>query len=111
MVLPGKRPGQFSASGVRLPSDAGATGETFLDACPGGRYGQEGGGGNMATGKVKWFDPKKGYGFITPKEGGKDIFVHVTGLSKGTQIKEGDRVEYDEVEGKKGPQADQVTLI
>lgn len=58
------------------------------------------------TGKVKWFNEKKGYGFIE-KEGGGDVFVHFSAI-QGDGFKtlaEGDAVEFDEVDGKKGPQA------
>ncbi|MFI5162245.1 MAG: cold-shock protein [Sphingobacteriales bacterium] len=57
----------------------------------------------MATGTVKFFNESKGFGFITPTNGGKEVFVHVTGLID--QIREGDEVNYDVEEGKKGPSA------
>ena len=56
----------------------------------------------MLTGKVKFFNQEKGFGFITPDDGGDDIFVHVTGLADGP-INEGDNVEYELGEGRKGP--------
>lgn len=51
----------------------------------------------MATGTVKWFNPKKGYGFITPSEGGADIFVHISALEKNgiRMLDEGQNVSYD----------------
>lgn len=51
----------------------------------------------MATGKVKWFNATKGYGFITPDEGGKDVFVHITAVQKAglTGLKDGQSVSYD----------------
>ena len=57
----------------------------------------------MATGTVKFFNESKGFGFITPTSGSKEVFVHVTGLID--QIRENDEVNYDVEEGKKGPNA------
>jgi CspA family cold shock protein len=57
----------------------------------------------MATGTVKFFNESKGFGFITPANGGKEVFVHVTGLID--KIRENDQVSYDVEEGKKGPSA------
>lgn len=62
------------------------------------------------TGTVKFFNESKGYGFITNDQTGKDIFVHVTTLN-GLELKEGDKVEYEEAEGRKGLTADNVKLI
>lgn len=61
-------------------------------------------------GTVKFFNESKGYGFITNSETGRDIFVHITGLN-GETIAEGDRVEYVEVEGRKGVNASDVRVI
>lgn len=63
----------------------------------------------MNTGTVKFFNESKGYGFITPEDGGKDIFVHVNGLVD--DIREGDKVEFDEEEGRKGTNAVNVQLL
>ncbi len=62
----------------------------------------------MATGTVKFFNESKGFGFITPSNGGKEVFVHVTGLID--QIRENDSVNYDVEEGKKGPSAVNVKI-
>ena len=62
----------------------------------------------MATGTVKFFNESKGFGFITPTNGGKEVFVHVTGLID--QIRENDSVTYDVQEGKKGPGAVNVKI-
>ncbi|MAZ48685.1 MAG: cold-shock protein [Halobacteriovoraceae bacterium] len=64
----------------------------------------------MATGKVKFFNDEKGFGFITPDEGGNDLFVHVTGIEQGT-LKENDKVEYELGEGRKGPCAVSVKVV
>jgi CspA family cold shock protein len=64
-------------------------------------------------GAVKWFEPDKGYGFIAPDGGGKDIFIHVTALRRSgvNVIGPGQRVRVDVVDGRKGLEADKVTLI
>jgi CspA family cold shock protein len=65
------------------------------------------GAGSMASGTVKWFNPEKGYGFITPDDGGKDLFVHYSAIqSDGFKtLNEGQKVEFEVTEGQKGPQA------
>lgn len=62
------------------------------------------------TGTVKFFIGSKGYGFITNDETGEDIFVHVTSLN-GEELNEGDKVEYEEEDGKKGKVAAQVQRL
>ena len=54
----------------------------------------------MATGTVKWFNPKKGYGFIAPEEGDKDIFVHITAVQAAgiKKLDEGQKLSYDSEE-------------
>lgn len=64
----------------------------------------------MQTGKVKFFNSGKGFGFITPDNGGKDVFVHANDIG-GAQLNEGDKVEFEVVQGKKGPQASNVRVI
>lgn len=63
----------------------------------------------MSNGTVKFFNQSKGFGFITPDDGGKDVFVHINGLN-GITINEGDKVSYDTEEGRKGPNAVNVQL-
>ncbi len=67
----------------------------------------------MATGTVKWFNDAKGYGFITPEEGGKDLFVHHTNIAGNgyKSLAEGAKVEFEAREGTKGPEATNVTAI
>ena len=61
----------------------------------------------MATGTVKWFSDDKGFGFITPDEGGRDLFVHFSGIVGDgyRSLAEGAKVTYDEENGDKGPKA------
>ena len=65
----------------------------------------------MAQGTVKWFSEEKGYGFITPDEGGEDLFVHYSGIVGNgfKSIDEGDKVSYEATQGKKGMQAENVS--
>lgn len=64
----------------------------------------------MSTGTVKWFSDSKGYGFITPDEGGNDAFVHYSEVKMEgrASLREGQKVEYDVKEGEKGPVATNV---
>ena len=67
----------------------------------------------MATGTVKWFNTEKGYGFITPEDGSKDLFVHFSGIEgEGYKsLNEGAKVEYEQSQGQKGPQATKVRVV
>lgn len=67
----------------------------------------------MAVGTVKWFSADKGFGFITPDEGGPDLFVHFRAIQVAgyKSLDEGQRVEYEVVKGAKGPQADKVVPL
>ena len=65
----------------------------------------------MKTGTVKWFDSKKGFGFISSDDG-KDVFVHFSAIASGgfKTLEEGQKVTFDIIEGQKGPQASNVTV-
>jgi CspA family cold shock protein len=67
----------------------------------------------MAVGTVKWFNAEKGYGFITPDNGSKDLFVHFSGIQGDgyKSLNEGQKVEYEETAGQKGPQATNVRVM
>ena len=68
----------------------------------------------MSKGIVKWFNPDKGYGFITPDDGSKDLFVHYSEIQSGggyATLKEGQKVEFEVGQGKKGPCATKVKAI
>jgi cold shock protein len=64
----------------------------------------------MATGKVKWFNDSKGFGFITPDDGGKDLFAHHSSIQMSgyKSLKENQKVEFDVVQGDKGPAASNI---
>jgi len=64
------------------------------------------------TGTVKWFNDSKGFGFISLEDGSKDVFVHHSAIQTGDEYKslaEGERVQFDVVQGEKGPAAENVT--
>jgi CspA family cold shock protein len=65
------------------------------------------------TGTVKWFNAEKGFGFITPQDGSKDCFVHHSAIqgSGFKSLNEGDQVEFDVVQGQKGPAAENVAVV
>jgi CspA family cold shock protein len=67
----------------------------------------------MASGTVKWFNDAKGYGFISPEDGGKDLFVHHSSIQGNgyKSLAEGARVEFDASQGQKGPEATNVVAV
>jgi cold shock protein len=67
----------------------------------------------MPQGTVKWFNGEKGYGFISPDEGGDDLFVHYSGISGSgfRSLEEGQKVSYEATRGNKGMQAENVTPV
>lgn len=66
----------------------------------------------MATGKIKFFNDKKGFGFIKPDDGGSDVFIHISNVHNGIEdLREGDSVSYEVRDGKKGkPEAHNLTF-
>ena len=67
----------------------------------------------MAQGTVKWFNAEKGFGFISPDDGGKDVFVHFSAIEGGgyRSLEENQKVSYTVTQGNKGPQATAVTPL
>ena len=67
----------------------------------------------MATGKVKWFNPKRGYGFIVPEQTGPEVFVHQTAIKGGgyRTLNQGEQVQFELVGSDKGPKAENVLRV
>jgi CspA family cold shock protein len=65
----------------------------------------------MPNGVVKWFNADKGFGFIQLEDGSKDLFVHISNVNGGGALQEGDKVSFESQEGRKGPEAGNVSTI
>jgi CspA family cold shock protein len=65
----------------------------------------------MSTGTVKWFNDTKGFGFITPDDGSKDLFVHQNSIAAGHALTEGTKVSFESEESDKGPRAANVQAV
>jgi CspA family cold shock protein len=76
-------------------------------------YGSKPSGGATVEGTVKWFNPDKGFGFIMPDRGGKDVFVHIRAVERAglSTLPENQRVRFTEKAGQKGPEADGIEVI
>jgi cold shock protein len=92
--------------------DATKNGSGLRDA-PSYAFTSSKGGVSMANGTVKWFNDAKGYGFITPADGSKDVFVHHSSIAGDgyKSLSEGARVEFEQREGAKGPEAANVVPV
>jgi CspA family cold shock protein len=77
------------------------------------QHGSTEGEQEMAQGTVKWFNSEKGFGFIAPDDGSKDVFVHYSAISTSgyKTLDENQRVEFDTTQGQKGPQAENVRPV
>src|SRR4029079_18753828 len=104
---PTRNPDTFCTSG---PATIRSTSSTARGSGP--RRGSKR-GLSVGTGTVKWFSDDKGFGFITPDEGGRDLFVHFSGITGDgyRSLAEGTKVSYDEEQGDKGPKAVNVAKL
>ena len=102
----------FSTPGFFVPAKTGEI-EWNGDTAPREHQWIQGTGIMRTTGTVKWFNDDKGFGFITPEDGSKDCFVHHSAIQGGgfKSLDQGARVEFDVVQGQKGPAAENVSKI
>lgn len=66
---------------------------------------------NKQQGTIKFFNSEKGFGFITPEDGSQDLFVHTSNIKGNGQVDQGKRVEYVKGQGRKGPEATEVSVL
>ena len=95
-----------SGSGSRFPRQSVSDDDDY-------GYGSRPNGGATVEGTVKWFNPDKGFGFIVPDQGGKDVFVHIRAVERAglSTLRENQRVRFTEKAGQKGPEADGIEVI
>jgi CspA family cold shock protein len=101
---------EVMGAGTVAPGDVVGIGIHTVSALPGvSSSGQE----STMKGTVKWFNDSKGFGFITPEDGSKDVFVHQSAIASSgfRSLAEGDKVEFQTEQGPKGPQAKDVRKI
>ena len=104
-----------SASGRR--STRPATGSRYprqsVSDYDGYGYGSKPGSGGTVEGTVKWFNPDKGFGFIAPDQGGKDVFVHISAVERAglSTLRDNQRIRFTEKAGQRGPEADGLEVI
>jgi len=105
----------FGGGGGGRDFGGGGGGRDFGGGGGGRDFGGDSGGANLGTtqGTVKWFNPSKGFGFVAPDGGGKDVFVHVSALERSGlhTLDDGERVEVELVQGKKGVEARRITPL
>jgi len=105
--------GPLVVSVLNVDNSTASAGGERRSAPAGGSYTEAPRQSSTLDGAVKWFEPVKGYGFIAPDGGGKDIFVHVTAIRRSglNSLDPGMRVRVDVVDGKKGLEAERITVI
>src|SRR3954470_7397594 len=108
-VEAGSAPAQRSSrsgSGSRYPRQSVSNHDDY-------GYGSKPSGGATVEGTVKWFNPDKGFGFIVPDQGGKDVFVHISAVERAglSTLRDNQRIRFTEKAGQRGPEADGLEVI